>query len=297
MKSERKILIAFLLNGGFALLELFGGALTGSVAVLSDAVHDAGDALSIGLSYFFQKKSNKKADNIYTYGYGRYSVLGAAVTDTVLIIGSLFVIYKGIMKIMNPTELNADGMLIFAVIGFATNLIAVFVTRGGDSLNQRAVNLHMLEDVLGWAVVLIGSVLIKLTGLHIIDPIMSMGVAAFILIHAIKSFSKIINIFLDKAPEGIDLEETKKHLLEIEGVGNIHHIHLRSFDGENAFMSLHAVITADDVASVKRAIKEELKEHGISHATVETEAQGENCTETDCVTEQAHGHCHHGHHR
>jgi cobalt-zinc-cadmium efflux system protein len=131
MKSERKILIAFILNTFFAVFELLGGAFTGSVAILSDAVHDGGDALSIGISYFLQRKSRKGADERYTYGYGRYSVLGAAVTDTVLIIGSLFVIYKGIFKILNPSEIRVDGMLVFAVVGFGVNLIAVFVTRGG----------------------------------------------------------------------------------------------------------------------------------------------------------------------
>ena len=296
MKSERKILIAFILNTFFAVFELLGGAFTGSVAILSDALHDGGDALSIGISYFLQKKSKKGADERYTYGYGRYSVLGAAVTDTVLIIGSLLVIYKGILKMLNPSEIRADGMLFFAVIGFSVNLIAVFVTRGGASLNQRAVNLHMLEDVLGWAVVFIGSVVIKLTGLYIIDPIMSIGVAVFILIHALKSFVKVTELFLEKVPDGFDTEEIKKHLLEIEGVRDVHHIHLRSFDGENALMSLHAVIGSPDVAEVKRAIRHELKLNGISHVTVETETAGEECEEKECIAEEKCSHSHHGHH-
>lgn len=296
MKSERKILIAFILNTVFALFELLGGAFTGSVAILSDAVHDGGDALSIGISYFLQRKSRKGADERYTYGYGRYSVLGAAVTDTVLIIGSLTVIYKGILKMLNPSEIRVDGMLLFAVAGFVVNLVAVFVTRGGDSLNQRAVNLHMLEDVLGWAVVLAGSVVIKLTGLYIIDPIMSVGVSLFILIHAVKSFRGIIDLFLERVPDGFDTQEIKKHLLEIEGVTDIHHIHLRSFDGESVFMSLHAVIDEADPAAVKRAVREELKAHGIAHCTVETEAEGEECGERECVIEKREGHSHHGHH-
>lgn len=300
MKGEIKILVAFILNGGFALLELFGGIFTGSVAILSDAVHDAGDALSIGVSYFLQKKSKKKADSGHTYGYGRYSVLGAAVTDTVLIIGSLLVIYKGIIKIMNPAELNADGMLVFAVIGFITNLVATIVTRGGDSLNQKAVNLHMLEDVLGWAVVLVGSVIIRLTSFYIIDPIMSVCVAVFILIHALKSFKKIIDLFLEKTPYGIDAEEIKKHLLEIEGVIDIHHVHLRSFDGEVCFASLHAVVDGESFMHIKREIKREMAEHGISHCTVEIETQEENCEERECIIERGKhhgcGHSHHGHH-
>lgn len=296
MKNDRKILIAFLLNSVFSLFEVIGGIFTGSIAILSDAVHDTGDALSIGLSYFLERKSLKKADSGHTYGYRRYSVLGAAVTDTVLIIGSLLVIYNGIGRIIEPSEINSDGMLVFAVFGFLTNILAAFFTRGGESLNQRAVNLHMLEDVLGWAVVLIGSAVIKFTGLYIIDPIMSIGVAVFILIHALKSFKKIVDLFLEKTPEGIGTEEIKKHLLEIEGVKDVHHIHIRSIDGELCFASLHTVICAEDAVSVKRAIKKELREHGISHITVETEAEGEECGELECAIERKEGHSHHGHH-
>ena len=295
MKSDKRILIAFLLNSAFSFFELAGGALTGSVAILSDAVHDMGDAASIGLAYFLERKSRKKPDNSYTFGYGRYSVLGAAVTDGILIVGSLLVAYRGITRIITPVEINSKGMMIFAVVGFAANLIAAFFTRGGESLNQRAVNLHMLEDVLGWAVVLIGSVVIRLTGFYIIDPIMSIGVAVFILIHALKSFGRIIDLFLEKAPEGINMQEIKNHLLEIEGVADVHHIHLRSFDGESIFASLHVVVEGN-AAAVKKAVKDELKAHGISHATVETETEGEACGERECVIEKREDHSHHGHH-
>ena len=295
MKSDKTILIAFLLNSAFSFFELAGGALTGSVAILSDAVHDMGDAASTGLAYFLERKSRKKPDNTYTFGYGRYSVLGAAVTDGILIVGSLLVAYRGITRIITPVEINSKGMMIFAVVGFAANLIAAFFTRGGESLNQRAVNLHMLEDVLGWAVVLIGSVIIRLTGFYIIDPIMSIGVAVFILIHALKSFGRIIDLFLEKAPEGVDMQEIKNHLLEIEGVADVHHIHVRSFDGESIFASLHVVVEGN-AAAAKKAVKDELKAHGISHATVETETEGEACGERECVIEKREDHSHHGHH-
>ncbi len=293
MKTERRILIAFILNLSFSLFEILGGFFTGSVAILSDSVHDLGDSLSIGLSFFLEKKSLKSPDESYTYGYRRYSVLGAAITDAILIIGSVFVIYKGISRIISPVEINSEGMLIFALFGFIANLIAAFFTRGGNSLNQKAVNLHMLEDVLGWVVVLIGSVVIRLAGLYIIDPIMSIGVALFILINAIKGFRQIGELFLEKTPEGIDIKEIKEHLLGIEGVKDIHHIHIRSLDGEVCYATLHAV-TVGDTSKVKHSIKEELKEHGIAHSTVETESEGEECGEKECIAEASHSH--HGHH-
>ena len=163
MKSEKKILIAFILNSTFSIFEFFGGLFTGSVAILSDAVHDIGDAVSIGLSYFLEKKSRKEPDEVYTYGYARFSVLGSLITTLILVTGSIFVIINAIRKFLNPSQINYDGMIAFALIGVAVNFLAAYFTHGGKSLNQKAVNLHMLEDVLGWIVVLVGAIIMKIT--------------------------------------------------------------------------------------------------------------------------------------
>ena len=176
MKTEKNILIAFILNLSFAIFEFFGGIFTGSVAIVSDAIHDVGDATSIGISYFLEKKSKRKPDEKYTYGYLRYSVIGSVITTLILLVGSVIVIINAFNKIMNPTEINYKGMIIFAVFGLVINFVAAFVTHGGGSLNQKAVNLHMLEDVLGWAVVLVGAIIMNFTDIKIIDPLMSIGV-------------------------------------------------------------------------------------------------------------------------
>ncbi len=298
MKSQKRILIAFILNLFFALLEFIGGALTGSVAIISDSVHDLGDSLSIGLSYFLEKKSQKEPDDKYTFGYLRYSVLGSLIMTVILIVGSVFVIIHSLERIFNPVEINYNGMLIFAVIGIAVNLAAAIFTREGDSLNQKAVNLHMLEDVLGWVVVLIGAIIMKFTDITYIDPIMSIGVSIFLLINAFKGFREILDIFFEKAPNGIDIEELKHHLKEIDGVLDVHHFHLRTLDGFNHIATLH-IVTSSDPASVKKAVKEELAEHGVSHTTVEIEAPDEECNDVNCHpshTEHSHSHGHHHHH-
>ena len=191
MKTEKNILIAFLLNLAFSIFELVGGLFTNSVAILTDSIHDLGDALSIGISYFLEKKSKKKPDKNHTYGYIRYSVIGSIITTVILLVGSCFVIYESIKRIMNPVVVNYDGMIIFAIFGVVINTIASIVTKDGDSLNQRAVNLHMLEDVLGWVVVLIGSILMKFTDIYLIDSILSIGVAIFILFHSLKNLKKV----------------------------------------------------------------------------------------------------------
>ena len=135
MKTERNILIAFILNFAFSIFEFIGGFFTGSVAIVSDAVHDIGDAASIGVSYFLEKKSKKKPDEHYTYGYTRYSVIGSVITTLILLVGSVLVVYNAILRIINPTPINYDGMIIFAIVGAAVNFLAAFFTREGDSLH------------------------------------------------------------------------------------------------------------------------------------------------------------------
>ena len=185
MKTEKNILIAFLLNIFFSIFEIIGGIFTHSISIVSDAIHDFGDAISIGISYFLERISNKKPDDKYTYGYKRYSVIGALVTNLILFTGAVLVIYNAIIRILNPIEINYNGMILFAIVGFIVNLIASIVTKHGDSLNQKAVNLHMFEDVLGWIIVLIGSIIMKFTDISIIDPIMSILVSLYILTHVV----------------------------------------------------------------------------------------------------------------
>lgn len=297
MRSDKKILVAFILNLAFSVFEFIGGIFTGSVAIVSDSVHDLGDAASIGASYFFEKKSQRQPDQKYTYGYARYSVLGSLITTLILLIGSIFVIYNAVNRIIDPTEINYDGMIIFAIFGVLVNFGAAFFTRGGSSLNQKAVNLHMLEDVLGWIIVLIGAIVMRFTDLTIIDPIMSIGLALFITVNASQNLMEALSLFLEKTPHGIDVDEIMEHLSHIEGVIDVHHIHIWSMDGQNNYATMHIVTNAPGEA-VKEAVREELKEHNISHATLELEAEGEHCHETHCHVEAlpSHGHHHHHHH-
>lgn len=295
MKTEKNILIAFILNLSFSVFEFIGGIFTGSVAILSDSVHDIGDASSIGVSYFLEKKSKQKPNNIYTYGYSRYSVIGSVITTLILLLGSTIVIYNAVNRIINPVKINYNGMIIFAIVGVLVNFFAAFFTRDGGSLNQKAVNLHMLEDVLGWLVVLIGAIVMRFTDISIIDPILSVGVAIFVFINALKNLKEALDIFLEKAPKDVDIYEIKGHLKNIEGVSDIHHIHVWSIDGQNNFATMH-IVSNEDSKRIKTEIREELAEHGISHVTLELEREGEHCHDKDCNINTNIYSCHHHHH-
>ncbi len=299
MKTDRNILIAFLLNFAFSIFELVGGILTGSVAILSDSVHDIGDAASIGASYFLERKAKKAPDERYTYGYARYSVIGSVITTLILLVGSVLVIYHAVMRLAHPAEIDYNGMIVFAVVGVVVNFCAALFTRHGASLGQRAVNLHMLEDVLGWLVVLIGAVVMRFTDFAIIDPILSIGVAVFVFVSAFRNLSEAVGLFLEKTPHGIDVGALTAHLCDIQGVADVHHVHIWSMDGYAHYATMH-IVTDADAHDVKRAVREELSEHGIVHATLELEATAEECHEHDChpASTQAagHHHHHHGHH-
>ena len=295
MKSEAKILAAFILNLIFSLFEFIGGAFTGSVAIISDAIHDFGDAVSIGISYFLEKKSKKRADIMHTYGYARYSLLGCAITSLVLLLGSVIVAYNAVMRIINPVTINYNGMIVFAVVGVIINALAVLFTRGGASLNQKAVNIHMLEDVLSWSVVLVGALIMRFTDFSYLDPLMSIGVAVFVLCNALKSLRIVVDIFIEKTPESIDVKKLLNELNDVDGVLDIHHIHVRSFDGHVSSATMH-VVTQEDVRVVKERVRCVLSENGIMHSTIECEGMDEICDNKICfidVNNSVYNHLHH----
>ena len=293
----KKIMIAFLLNILFSIIEIIGGVITNSVSIMSDAIHDFGDALSIGISLLLEKISKKKPNDKYTYGYIRYSILGALIMTIILTIGSILVIISSINRLFNPVIINYDGMIVFAILGVIINFCAAYFTKGGKSMNQKAVNLHMLEDVLGWALVLVGSILMKYTDIRFIDSVMSIGIALFILINSFKNLKEIIDLFLEKVPNNISVEELREHIMEIKGVIDVHHIHVWSMDGYNNYSTMHVVVEGKtDVVKIKNKIREEMLEHEIVHTTIEIENDDFECNNHDCevlVDTEIHHHHHH----
>ncbi len=293
MKTERNILIAFLLNLAFSIFEFIGGSIIGSVAIVSDALHDLGDAMSLGISFALEKISKRDPDASHTYGYARYSVLGSLITTAILLVGSVAVVIGAVNRIISPAPIQYDGMILFAVVGVVVNLIAAKVTAQGDSLNQKAVNLHMLEDVLGWLVVLVGAVIMRFTDLSILDPILSIGVAGFVFFHAIRNLCNTLNIFLEKST--LDTEHIREHLMELEGVEDIHHIHIWTLDGQSHCATMH-VVTAEDPHKIKDSIRHHLEEWNIGHTTLELESPDEHCHHTQCHISPTIPHGHHHHH-
>lgn len=270
MKTEKNIFIAFILNFGFSIFEFIGGIFTGSVAIMSDSIHDMGDAVAIGISYVFEKISHKEPDEKYTFGYKRFSVVGSLITTIMLITGSFVVIYNAVCRIISPTVIDYNGMIILSIIGVVVNLVAAFFTHGGHSRNEKAVNIHMLEDVFGWIVVLVGAVVMRFTEFSLIDQILSISVSLFIFLHAVRHLFDDFAIFVEKVPQSINVTEIKKSVLDVEGVIDVKELRVLSIDGVENYSIIKIECNKENI-DLSNMIKEIFGKHGVGNICVEIE--------------------------
>ena len=275
------IKVAFFLNLAFTIIEIIGGFWTNSMAILSDALHDLGDSLSLGVSWYLQNYSKKGPDYKFSFGYSRFSLLGALINSIVLLGGSVLILSRAIPRIFNPEPVNAKGMIAFAVLGIFINGAAVLRLRKGKSLNEKVVTWHLLEDVLGWVVVLIGSIILNFKDLTIIDPLLSMGITIYILYNVVKNLKKVMNVFLQGVPEDISIEEIEKLVEEKTEALSVHHTHIWTIEGERNMLSTHVKIpdsyNSQDIINLKKNIRKLLTEKNIEHVTVEIEFESEEC--------------------
>lgn len=292
--SEKNIGIAFLLNFSFVIIEVIGAVLTNSMAILSDALHDFGDSVSLGLAYIFEKKSKKNSNKIFTYGYKRLSLISALINSILLALGSIYILGEVIPRIWKPEVVEVNGMLWLAIVGIGVNGTAVFKLKGGNKIAEKAVALHLLEDLLGWIAVLIGAVIIKFTGWYIIDPLLSIGIAIYVIKNVFINLKSIWFVILQGIPEDFEIdilvEEIKALSLEIL---DIHDVHLWTLDGSNNVMTFHLVL-ADDcginrMVELKREIKHYLEHKGIDEVNIDIENIG-NCSDVFEHNHNSKGH-------
>jgi len=278
--------LAFFLNLAFTVIEVIGGVLTNSVAILADALHDLGDSLSLGLAWYFQIVSKKGRDRNYSYGYRRFSLLGALINSIVLVCGSIFILLETIPRVLKPEVANAKGMFLLAILGIIVNGVAVLRLKKGKSMNERVVLLHLLEDVLGWVAVLVGSIIMYFFDLPIIDPILSILIAAFILFNVFKNLKSSFKIILQGIPPELDLQQLEIDLLKIPKVQSVHDLHAWSLDGSFNILTMHLVLESEknrsELFALKKLIRQLLGDLGVKHLTLEFELEGEYCELSDC---------------
>lgn len=274
--------LAFFLNLGFALLEIGGGLWTNSLAIISDALHDLGDSAALGLSWYLDRYSKRREDVRFTYGYRRFSLLGALVSALILIGGSVAILTEAIPRLLDPEPAYAPGMLGFAVAGIAVNGLAALRVRQGKSMNAQMVAWHLLEDVLGWGAVFIVSVILLIWDVPVLDPLLSVGITLYVLYNVVVNLRKTLALFLQAVPETIDIPKIEQELRELHHVKDIHHTHIWSLDGERHVLSTHVVIdedaTKETAIDVKCRVREIVHQMDLEHVTVEIEYAGETCS-------------------
>lgn len=301
MKSEKRMFVSFVLNFIFTIFEFIGGILTNSVALMSDAVHDLGDSVSIGVAIYLEKKSKQAKDFKYTFGYYRFSLLGGLITSIILIIGSTIIIIEAFKRLFNPETIDTSLMIYFAVIGVVVNGAAALIASKGKSANEKVISLHLFEDVFGWVALLIGAIIMNIFDIQILDSILSVLFTLFIVYHVFRSLKGIMEVFLEKAPKGFSIDKIKAELLKEENVRDIHHIHLWSIEGNIPIMTFHArlshKVTIEETVSITKNLKTRLHELGILHSTIQIEFFDNQCDDLDCEEiEVEDGYDHHHHH-
>lgn len=280
-KSGKNLKIAFFLNFAFTILEVIGGFYVNSIAIISDAVHDLGDSLSLGTAWYLDKKSKQKSDNKFSFGYSRFSLLGAFINSLVLIGGSIFVIYEAVGRILEPEHSDASGMIIFAIIGVAVNGYAAWKMSGGKSLNEKVVSWHLLEDVLGWVAVLIVAIILKFKDIHYLDPALSLLITAYILWGVIRRLKETLFIFLQGVPKEIDIKKIEQEILAVGNVQSLHHTHVWSLEGSQhvftSHLKLENIESFGQIQDIKEKVRQILKKYKFEHYTVQTEIDNESC--------------------
>ena len=281
MKTKHAVWLAFFLNLSYAIVEFIAGGIFRSSAVLADSVHDLGDAIAIGVSAFLETISNREEDSHYTLGYKRFSLLGALVTAVILMTGSVLVILENITKLFHPQPVNDEGILWLGIIAVSINVLASLVVRKGKTKNESILSLHFLEDTLGWVAVILMAIVLRFTDWYILDPLLSLVISFFILSKAIPRFWSTLKIFLDAVPEGVDIQQVKSDLEQLDHVASINQLNLWTMDGLEKNAIVHVCLKKVEHMEVcKEAIRAMLKDYGFQNITIEVDA--------DLATHQAH---------
>lgn len=278
--ASQRLGFVFFLNLVFTFIELIGGLLTNSLAIMSDALHDFGDSIGLGLAWWLEKYSNKDSDETHTYGYRRWSLLSAVISSLIIMIGSVFIIVHAGVRLFDQKVVYTPGVLLLALLGIVVNGIGYWRLTRGSSLNEKVLGYHLLEDLAGWMVVLIGAIVIHFTSWYWVDPLLAIGLAIWIFVHVFGHFKESVKILMQVTPLDVDL--VKQSLLSFTGVVDIHHIHCWSIDGQSHIASVHVVVDSQvskqDWIETKKKIKQMLVEQWkIVEVTLESEWPDEIC--------------------
>lgn len=270
--SGKNILSAFFINLTFTVISLIGGWLTNSMAIISDSIHDLGCTLSIALAWVFERIAGRRPTRMFTFGYRRFTLLGAFINAFILLSGSSIVLYESIERLQNPEAVDAEGMLWFAILAILFKGLAVWRTWKGGSVNQRMVSLHLLGDCLGWVAVLLASIVLLFINVPLLDTILSICISIYILYNVVRNLIIAFRIVLEGTPSSIDYEGLRTDIAAIEGIVSVEGFRVWSMDNERHMAEITLTTTLADLQSVeqlKAGIRKKLESHQIVLSTIE----------------------------
>ena len=275
--SDRSLIVAVSINILLTVFQIVGGIISGSLALIADALHNLSDAASLGIAIFARKISRKPADQSKTFGYKRAEVVAALINLTILVIISLYLLYEAIWRFFDPVSISGWVIVIVAGVALVIDMITALITLrlSKNNMNMKAAFLHNLSDALASLAVIVAGSLIILYQWFWVDTLLTLLLSLFILYQGLAMLPKTIHLLMEGAPEDIDFDAIKKSLLSLEGVDDIHHVHVWSLDEETIALEAHVVAnieTFDEMESIKNIIKKKLSdEFNIKHSTLEFE--------------------------
>jgi cobalt-zinc-cadmium efflux system protein len=274
--------MAFYINFIFALVEIAGGLWTHSIAIQADALHDFGDSLSLLIVWYLQKLSQKPASKEFSFGFARFGILGALGTGIVLFSGSIYILVQGIQRFLSPSPVHSTGMIILAILGVMVNGWAFVQTKNAISISERMISLHMLEDLWGWVMVLIGALVIKWQSWFWVDPLLSIFVAFFIMRNTYRNLDEVFRILLQGASRTFSTDKIASILAQHPVIKSFHHVHVWALHESFHIVTAHIVVAENlminEVQQIKKLINEDLNHKiGPCESTFEFETVASQC--------------------
>ena len=276
-EGDRRVAIAIWANGLLTVAQIVGGILSGSLALIADAIHNFSDMASLVIAFGARKIARRPADAKMTFGYGRVEIVAALINYTSLIIIGLYLVYEGAMRFVDPPEIEGWTVVILGGVALFIDTLTAWLTYSMQkgSVNIRALFLHNLSDALASVAVIVGGVLILLYDIRWVDPAITIGIAAYILWLAFSEIGDPIRTLMLGSPPDIDTDKVIAAVEKVDGVEEVHHAHFWQMQEHRAALDTHVVVAPDrweDVENIKEAVKTRLSEEfGIDHSTLEFE--------------------------
>ena len=270
-KASDNLAFVFLLNLTFNIIVIIGGLATNSMAILADCIHDMSDTFSMAIAWILEHVAQKGATDKFSYGYQRFSILGAVITSTFVIVMAFFILSEAIPRSFSPEGVDAEGMLIIGIIGLVFKTISVWRLHGGETFNEKAIFYHLLGDIFEWVAILILSViLIFWQDISYLDPFVSIAIAVWLIFNLGRTLYKSLEVLLQKTPDNFDVEEFKQQILEIDGVNALDDFHIWSLDGIDSVMTVKVDVDfGKNVENIKKEIYDISNKYHVVDITIE----------------------------